>query len=67
MSVDSMKTWTDTAKNAGMIVAVVDSRKPTPNGIDELASNTKQSFQTNMFDMLPYSLVIQRSLCTGEV
>ncbi|XP_053380888.1 uncharacterized protein LOC123562048 [Mercenaria mercenaria] len=58
-----LQTVATNAKNAGILVTVVDAATTT-NNIASIASNDKLSFVTERFDMLPYRLVLKRSLCT---
>lgn len=36
------------------------------NNAESIASNEKLSYVTDKFDVLPFNLVLQRSLCTGK-
>lgn len=59
-----LSTEATLAKEEGIVVAVVDALKN--NSLAHVASDSKLSFTTSQFDILPYTLVIQRSLCIGE-
>ena len=59
-----LSTEATLSKDDGIVVAVVDALET--NDLAHVASNSKLSFTTSQFDILPYILVIQRSLCIGK-
>lgn len=60
-----LETKATEAKNAGVLVMMVDAAAVS-NNAESIASNEKLSYVTDKFDVLPFNLVLQRSLCTGK-